>query len=406
MVIDMAGREYYLSFASEKLMKFEYLMSDVVDKKQGANSYFRQLAVEASSVVTLTTVYHEPNSLRGVQKRSSEKLLEQCMAGKMDYPAAYRVHRAKRVKCERGHDEQRGRSPRERGPVEEKKMPRDVRKRGSNGGLGKQETESAQACRRKPGSAKRKGVSGALKISSNQKGVGHPGPPDITSHRRQERLLPMKKDLPPVCRLLEKCQREDSWCKKLVKGVKRGELAVNKFKLHNKLLCYQPKRANTRHYVVPVLLRPMLLKYLHDCPLSGHFGSFKTWKKVGRQFFWPRLKDDVFIYIRPCDLCRCPGQARDVKGGLHKARDHVAKRYNVGRKESLYKVGDTVVCQVKSLGSKGKGISQKWELKWSKPMVIIKFLKPNVVQLAMAESEVVARKAHVSQLKRYYMSEG
>jgi hypothetical protein len=65
-----------------------------------------------------------------------------------------------------------------------------------------------------------------------------------------------------------------------------------------------------------------------------------------------------------------------------------------------------VVCQVKSLSSKGKGISQNLELKWSKPIVIIKFSKPNVVQLAMAESGVVARKAHVSQLKRYYMSEG
>ena len=55
---------------------------------------------------------------------------------------------------------------------------------------------------------------------------------------------------------------------------------------------------------------------------------------------------------------------------------------------------------------KRKGVSQKLELKWSKPMVIVKFLRPNVVQLAVAESGVLARKAHVSQLKRYCLSVG
>jgi hypothetical protein len=34
MMIDMAGREYYFGFAPEKLMKFEYFMSDVVNKKE------------------------------------------------------------------------------------------------------------------------------------------------------------------------------------------------------------------------------------------------------------------------------------------------------------------------------------------------------------------------------------
>ena len=61
-----------------------------------------------------------------------------------------------------------------------------------------------------------------------------------------------------------------------------------------------------------------------------------------------------------------------------------------------------MLCQRKVLSSKGKGISQKLELKWSVPLVIVRFLKPNVVQLAMPESGVIVRKAHVSQLKPYY----
>ena len=60
-----------------------------------------------------------------------------------------------------------------------------------------------------------------------------------------------------------------------------------------------------------------------------------------------------------------------------------------------------MVHRVKALSSKGKGISAKLELRCSKPMVIAKFLKPNVVQLANAETGVVVRKAHVCQLKKY-----
>ena len=84
---------------------------------------------------------------------------------------------------------------------------------------------------------------------------------------------------------------------------------------------------------------------------------------------------------------------------LRMAKNRVAKRFNVGRKETQYKVGDTVLCQRKVLSSKGKGISQKFEFKWSVPMVIVRFLEPNV-QLAMPESGVIIRKAQYPSLNR------
>ena len=65
-----------------------------------------------------------------------------------------------------------------------------------------------------------------------------------------------------------------------------------------------------------------------------------------------------------------------------------------------------MVCQMKTMSSKGNVVSQKLELKWSKPMVIVKFLQPKVVRLAFAEIGVLARKAHVSQIKKHYISEG
>jgi hypothetical protein len=69
---------------------------------------------------------------------------------------------------------------------------------------------------------------------------------------------------------------------------------------------------------------------------------------------------------------------------------------------TTFKVGDVVVYQVKVLSSKAKSVSAKLELKWSKPMVIAKFLKSNVLQLANVETGVVVWKAHVCQLKGYH----
>ena len=63
----------------------------------------------------------------------------------------------------------------------------------------------------------------------------------------------------------------------------------------------------------------------------------------------------------------------EVIRNSNKARNRVAKRFDVGRKEAQYMVGDTVVFQMKTLSSKGKGVSQKLDLNWSKPMVIVKF---------------------------------
>jgi hypothetical protein len=51
--------------------------------------------------------------------------------------------------------------------------------------------------------------------------------------------------------------------------------------------------------------------------MSGHLGLFKTWKKGGHQFYWPKLRDDVFHYVCQCDVCQHAKLAQDNKVGLH-----------------------------------------------------------------------------------------
>jgi hypothetical protein len=117
----------------------------------------------------------------------------------------------------------------------------------------------------------------------------------------------------------EDAQKKDPWCKSVVEELEKGEVNKHKFTMHNNLLCYYPKGAKARRYAVPELLRPMLIKYFHDSPISGHLGAFKTWKKIVRQFFWPQLKNEVFQYVKQCDLCQRAKPAQNARVGLHSA---------------------------------------------------------------------------------------
>lgn len=54
--------------------------------------------------------------------------------------------------------------------------------------------------------------------------------------------------------------------------------------------------------VVPSRFREMVLQVSHD--ESGHLGVRKTYDRILRYFFWPRLKRDVSAYIKSCHTCQ------------------------------------------------------------------------------------------------------
>jgi ribosomal protein L21E len=87
---------------------------------------------------------------------------------------------------------------------------------------------------------------------------------------------------------------------------------------------------------------------------------------------------------------------------LNKARDRVARRYNLQRREAQFQVGDLVLVKLHPQSSKTLQRSAKIAKKWSDPLVIAKYLTPVTVQLANQETGVVVREAHVSQLKKYF----
>jgi hypothetical protein len=51
-------------------------------------------------------------------------------------------------------------------------------------------------------------------------------------------------------------------------------------------------------------LREEILSRCHDDPLGGHFGVEKTTELIGRQFFWPGMREEVDTYVDTCAVCQ------------------------------------------------------------------------------------------------------
>lgn len=64
--------------------------------------------------------------------------------------------------------------------------------------------------------------------------------------------------------------------------------------------------------VIPSCYRQQVLSLAHDHDLSGHLGIKKTYYRVLRHFFWPRLKTDVTRFCRTCRVCQITGKPNQV----------------------------------------------------------------------------------------------
>jgi hypothetical protein len=125
--------------------------------------------------------------------------------------------------------------------------------------------------------------------------------------------------LPLVYSSLEEHQANDSFCENIKGEIRAGKSSVENFQIHKGLLCFYPRKARRRRWVVPTPLRPMLLKYFHDAVVSGHLGAHKTFYKVAVNFWWPKMRTDIFRYVRKCDLCQRAKPAQNTQVGLHSA---------------------------------------------------------------------------------------
>lgn len=79
-----------------------------------------------------------------------------------------------------------------------------------------------------------------------------------------------------------------------------------------------PLKTNTSDWklVVPFLQREQIISQCHDVPTSGHFGFYKTLKKITENYYWPKLRKNVFKYVRNCDICHSQKMPNSTPMGL------------------------------------------------------------------------------------------
>ena len=56
--------------------------------------------------------------------------------------------------------------------------------------------------------------------------------------------------------------------------------------------------------VLPLILRPTILKEMHDSPLSGgHLAFLRTYLKIKTNYYWQTILPDIKEYCRTCETC-------------------------------------------------------------------------------------------------------
>ena len=139
-------------------------------------------------------------------------------------------------------------------------------------------------------------------------------------HGPQMLCTTVLESLPLVYSSLEEHQLQDPYCEDIRQKIISNSGDVGNFRLHKNLVSFMPRGAKRNRWVVPPILRAMLLKYFHDAPFAGHLGAFKTYCKIAVNFWWPKMRAEIFQYVRRCDLCQRAKPAQNTQVGLHTAQ--------------------------------------------------------------------------------------
>ena len=65
-----------------------------------------------------------------------------------------------------------------------------------------------------------------------------------------------------------------------------------------------------RQIVVPEEQRDMVMRLAHESEMSGHVGINKTKERIMREFYWPKINEDVKKYCMECEFCQQVGKPR------------------------------------------------------------------------------------------------
>ena len=113
---------------------------------------------------------------------------------------------------------------------------------------------------------------------------------------------------------------KDSYCSKLRHSLQTGYPSKEIDSRHFSDLSVDSENCIRRYgrLWVPESFYLLVIREVHDQIASGHPGRQKTISLLARNYYWPKMKDTVYRYIRNCHTCRRAKAPRDRYNGILK----------------------------------------------------------------------------------------
>ncbi|KAH9314138.1 hypothetical protein KI387_022765 [Taxus chinensis] len=91
-----------------------------------------------------------------------------------------------------------------------------------------------------------------------------------------------------------------------------GIIQDDRYRVVDDLIFYKD-----RIFLVPgSKMKEKILRAVHDTPLAGHLGYFKTYRFIRERFAWKGMKDDVLNHVRECMVCQQTKSEQSFPAGL------------------------------------------------------------------------------------------
>lgn len=128
---------------------------------------------------------------------------------------------------------------------------------------------------------------------------------------RNDALCEPLNDTVPIDVITFPEQLHDRWYNKMTENIEANPDDYPRWKIQDNKIY---KKITDRHHfpnpayewklVVPNKLRPEILKQFHDEPTAGHLGVAKTYDRIKRSYYWPKMIVDVARYVHDCSVCQ------------------------------------------------------------------------------------------------------
>lgn len=157
-------------------------------------------------------------------------------------------------------------------------------------------------------------------------------PYDFELKHRKGKFMVVADALSRAIDKIDAVDSDDEWYERLKSEVLENPERYQQFTVRNRKIFKRGIKIGKRNSgfdnwreIVRKIDRAAILHSNHDHPLSAHGGFFKTADRIKRNYYWPKMDEDIRNHVRNCEVCKaCKPSNQIQKTPMGKFRE--AKR--------------------------------------------------------------------------------